>query len=355
MKNIHLIPTDKPSRLHLGDSGLVLCDLNFGRNTINGQNIYITNDEFIKEGDFGLNLSTKNIVQYDGIKGLDSYYKKIILTTDQDLIKDGVQAIDDEFLQWFIQNQSCEKVEVIKNYLSNNGQWKDVLLPSEWEIDTKIKYKIIIPQEEPRLINNCPKCGLDLVEREGCKPVCTRIDCGGIILSNETLKEWALKEEPKQTDENGKPITYWGGLEEPKQDYSGVHLRHCYQGEYEDGCKYGEDDCPAKPLEPKQETLEEAAERMYPINSTDGVMEMLNKHQLNNSYKQEGFIAGAKSDAAKDYWFEKFQQGKWVQVEKIKAQIEMLEGVDGEYYYAIPISRKIESLQKQLKQLEDEN
>jgi hypothetical protein len=55
-------------------------------------------------------------------------------------------------------------------------------------------------------------------------------------------------------------------------------------------------------------TIEEAAERMYPINSTGGVMEMLNKHQLNNSYKQEGFIAGAKSDAAKDYWFEKFQQ-----------------------------------------------
>jgi hypothetical protein len=49
--------------------------------------------------------------------------------------------------------------------------------------------------------------------------------------------------------------------EEPKQDYSGVHLRHCYQGEYEDGCKYGEDDCPAKPKEPKQETLEEATER----------------------------------------------------------------------------------------------
>jgi hypothetical protein len=35
--------------------------------------------------------------------------------------------------------------------------------------------------------------------------------------------------------------------EEPKQDYSGVHIRHCYQGEYED-------DCPAKPLEPKQLT-----------------------------------------------------------------------------------------------------
>jgi hypothetical protein len=90
------------------------------------------------------------------------------------------------------------------------------------------------------------------------------------------------------------------------------------------------------------ETIEEAAERMW----NDPNEELSSKIS---------FIRGAKSNAAKDYWFEKFQQGKWVQVEKIKAQIEMLEGVDGVYYYAIPISRKIESLQKQLKQLEDEN
>jgi hypothetical protein len=152
MKNIHLIPTDKPSRLHLGDSGLVLCDLNFGRNTINGQNIYITSDEEIKEGDwyFLESVTTKNMVLKANESKISTNCKKIILTTDQDLIKDGVQAIDDEFLQWFIQNQSCEEVEIIKNYLSNNGQWKDVLLPSEWEIDTKIKYKIIIPREEPK-------------------------------------------------------------------------------------------------------------------------------------------------------------------------------------------------------------
>jgi hypothetical protein len=152
MKNVYLIPTDKPSRLHLGDSGLVLCDLNFGRNTINGQNIYITSDEEIKEGDwyFLESVTTKNMVLKANESKISTNCKKIILTTDQDLIKDGVQAIDDEFLQWFIQNQSCEEVEIIKNYLSNNGQWKDVLLPSEWEIDTKIKYKIIIPREEPK-------------------------------------------------------------------------------------------------------------------------------------------------------------------------------------------------------------
>jgi hypothetical protein len=43
-------------------------------------------------------------------------------------------------------------------------------------------------------------------------------------------------------------------IELPSDDYRKVHLRHCYQGEYEDCCKYSEDDCPAKPLEtPKQQ------------------------------------------------------------------------------------------------------
>ena len=51
----------------------------------------------------------------------------------------------------------------------------------------------------------------------------------------------------------------------------------------------------------KQKAIEEAVERMYPINSTGGVMEMLNKHQLNNSYKQEGFIAGVKLQAERMY------------------------------------------------------
>lgn len=32
----------------------------------------------------------------------------------------------------------------------------------------------------------------------------------------------------------------------PKPDPIGVHLAHCYQGENEGMCKYGDDDCPAK-------------------------------------------------------------------------------------------------------------
>jgi len=135
MKNLHIIPTEKPSRLHLGNSGLVLCDLNFGKNTINGQNIYITSEEKIKKRDWYFNPKTNKVnkVGHYGHYGYSS--KKIILTTDQDLIADGVQAIDDEFLEWFVKNPSRESVEVEKRY-------------SDFTVDPFVGYKIIIPQEE---------------------------------------------------------------------------------------------------------------------------------------------------------------------------------------------------------------
>ena len=36
------------------------------------------------------------------------------------MIQNGVQAIDDKFLEWFVKNPSCEEVE-IKSLLSDNG------------------------------------------------------------------------------------------------------------------------------------------------------------------------------------------------------------------------------------------
>ena len=38
---------------------------------------------------------------------------KVILTTNKLLIEDGVQAIDDEFLEWVIKNPNCEEIEVV--------------------------------------------------------------------------------------------------------------------------------------------------------------------------------------------------------------------------------------------------
>jgi hypothetical protein len=230
MKNIHILPTDKPSRLGYIFDKLILNSKLLSPTLYKNQNIYITDDSKIRERDWFLNTLNNQVNKCDDLiyeknVNLSSWCKKIILTTDQDLIKDGVQAIDDEFLQWFIQNQSCEEVEIIKNYLSNNGQWKDVLLPSEWEIDTKIKYKIIIPQEELKQYPSIPlDCTHDIVTKYG---VAECQNCGleeSKISKQLTDLEIAIKleeierEEPKQTDENGKPITYWGGLEEPKQE-----------------------------------------------------------------------------------------------------------------------------------------
>jgi hypothetical protein len=76
-------------------------------------------------------------------------FEKIVLTTDDYLIQDGIHSVEDDFLDWFCKNSTCQSVEFTKNYLSNDGQWKEVLLPSEWEVDTKVGYKIIIPKEEP--------------------------------------------------------------------------------------------------------------------------------------------------------------------------------------------------------------
>ena len=117
---------------------------------ING-NIYITSDEEIKEGVDQWYLDKVLNKHYNsGGAQYSSKQDVIILTTDQDLIKDGVQKIDDEFLEWFVENPSCEEVKVEKEYLSNNGVWKEVLLPSEWEVDTKVRHKTIIPKEEPK-------------------------------------------------------------------------------------------------------------------------------------------------------------------------------------------------------------
>jgi hypothetical protein len=150
MKNVHILPTDKPSRLSdCHNNKLHLDDVRYLRNY---QNIYITSNEEIKEGDWIYNIVQKTIFKADKsflklIGGTLLTNQKIILTTDQDLIKDGVQAIDDEFLEWFVKNQSCEEVEVkhiIKEYI-------DELDAFGYNVD---KYKIIIPKQEQVLIQS---------------------------------------------------------------------------------------------------------------------------------------------------------------------------------------------------------
>jgi len=121
-KNVWLIPTDKPSRLWINN--LLQGKLELSKEVLVGSNtaqsIYITDDSEVKEGDWVFNLKSKGVYSIFILNEVVNYEKKIILTTDQDSIADGVQAIDDEFLEWFVKNPSCEEVKIYLVELCDN-------------------------------------------------------------------------------------------------------------------------------------------------------------------------------------------------------------------------------------------
>jgi hypothetical protein len=178
-----------------------------------GKELFVTSDEEIKEGDYwfdGTNI--RHDFPSSFVSGID---KKIILTTDQDL--DGVQAIDDDFLEWFVNNPSCEEIEVIHGLFNLMERQVDPMNLGQNHSQCVWKYKIIIPKEEP------------------------------LIEFTNTNDFTSMIYNP--TDEQGRLMTYWGGLEEPKQ-----------------------------------ETLEEAAERIL-ANNVDGLSELLQDDDLFFFYK----------------------------------------------------------------------
>ena len=174
MNNIHVLPTDKPSTLFFG------ININQEQNYFKTQNLFITSEEEIREGDWFIRDGSihkcfrvhKTDIEF--LTSIDSVYcgsntfwgkefcKKIILTTDQYLIKDGVQSIDDEFLQWFIKNPSCEEVRITTKWVFiGEDKTKDNYLGST------IEYKIIIPSEEPKQI----KCYCGHTSYCDCSPL----------------------------------------------------------------------------------------------------------------------------------------------------------------------------------------
>jgi hypothetical protein len=120
-KNIFLFGIDRPIK-NLG----IGLELGANNNLFsNGQlhNLYITNDEEIKEwfiidGTNGYSFPMKYSIMFPKDNFPNGHDKtrlkllNIILTTDPDLIADGVQPIQDDFLKWFVKNPSCEFVNI---------------------------------------------------------------------------------------------------------------------------------------------------------------------------------------------------------------------------------------------------
>jgi hypothetical protein len=153
-RNLYLLPTDKGQRITKTSKGTLLWCSKSAEDFIEirkgylGFHLYITSNEEIKEGDWILDIELNRIekCQYSGVF---RNWKKIILTTDQDLIKDNVQAIDNEFLEWFVKNSSCESVEIGEG-VRYEDEWIDNEDGGEIFQHQYCCYKIIIPIEEPK-------------------------------------------------------------------------------------------------------------------------------------------------------------------------------------------------------------
>ena len=98
------------------------------------RNIYITNEQEIKVKDWYINMETNMLVESKNVMDCNSYIKKIISTTDQDLINEGVFSIDNKTLELLANNPTCVYAN-IEPLLSNNGR-------------ALFGYNLSIPQEE---------------------------------------------------------------------------------------------------------------------------------------------------------------------------------------------------------------
>jgi hypothetical protein len=240
MKNIHLIPTEKPSSLYYkGDNyklanSTMAIDWYISSAGYEPTNIYISSDLEIKEGDWCLCSeelvhkvveikSNIGIIRFqDGVTEVLNSCEKIILTTDQDLIADGVQAIDDEFLEWFVKNPTCEYVEV-KHFGTCCGN-QSITQCINCEKYNPI-YKITIPKEEPKQDSTLENAKLALREH---------------ILANKEKVAEDLQE-MREKSGTGRDET----LEEAAEKYSELQAgtftpphKTTYKHGFEDGAKW---------------------------------------------------------------------------------------------------------------------
>jgi hypothetical protein len=271
MKNIHILPTDKPSRLYSYKSielflHPTIVDANVSNLHCQNQNIYITSDEEIKEGGYvfweGKIYAYREFMKMRTPVYTD--YFPTILTTDQDLIKDGVQAIDDEFLEWFVKNPSCERVSIEEEDYSQKcrecGETvkrgyncaKGCFMKSGNFIptDKNINYKIIIPQEQLKPHSFCEtpesKCTMNYCDENGCQNRKRELVEPQEEPKQETLEEKldkiVSKEPSKFWKESDERFRLKGTLEEVAENESEYLAdyddKEMYQKGFIDGAKW---------------------------------------------------------------------------------------------------------------------
>ena len=156
MKNIFLARTGASTRLYKNAQGVFeLRDKEERVTDETSQNywMYIITEESFSQGDFitddYVSASRVRSTTIEALKenGCYEQFKKVILTTHGYLINEGIQSIDDEFLEWFVKNPSCEFVEIER---LEDGKYIDRFADGTIKEGVYENYKIIIPQEQPK-------------------------------------------------------------------------------------------------------------------------------------------------------------------------------------------------------------
>lgn len=175
MKNIHFIQTETSlAKLQLDrDYGTLTildkpCIIN-GQDFV-GANLYITSNEEIQIDEWCFEIYNRESTAVAprfidennntwwlrqinmNVSADDANCKKIILTTDPILIKDDVQALDDEFLNWFIKNQKRE-IPIITTTVNNESRYTTNIGFESWR------------KEEPQQV--CENCKIE-ISKYGC-------------------------------------------------------------------------------------------------------------------------------------------------------------------------------------------
>jgi hypothetical protein len=113
-------------------------------------------------------------------------WKKILMTTDPELIKDGVHPIGEDFLKWFVENPTCIKVEVVYGLFNPMGRQVDPNDLGQNHSKCVWKYKILFSKKNFY-------CGDEVDYGEQCSFQCENcVDATGVdygYLPNEDEKE----------------------------------------------------------------------------------------------------------------------------------------------------------------------
>ena len=292
MKNIHLIPTDNPSRFHKIGNELGYTNTPNSNFLAKQQNIYITSDEEVKEGEWFITKTNDVLKVQKPERGYEPMGKKIILTTDIDLI--GVQAIDDKFLQWFVKNPSCEEAMIALVPINEFGSEITVNGYGFNKFIYKITYALSEPlQEESKSHSFCEtpeeNCTMNYCDENGCQ--------------NRKRDLVEPKQEQEVCNHCGKTL---------REQMKGCGEISCYRQflpikkvtidellkEYGENLTESEFKILNNKINIKQETLEEAAERMYKQSYDEFGEPTWDEGKL--FHRKAGFIEGAKWQQEQD-------------------------------------------------------